>query len=152
MKKLSKISVQTIFFVCASALLTLVTSCDSQLPLNSFQSNITRSEAVTPEVAVAEADPDPVVPDNVAAPVILNRAQVPILCYHQIRDWSPSDSKRARDYIVPINNFREQIKLLADLARMSGGSAKIHVLVRGDSTITINVEAEPEVVTRRIAV
>jgi peptidoglycan/xylan/chitin deacetylase (PgdA/CDA1 family) len=45
---------------------------------------------------------------------VLHRAQVPILCYHQIRDWSPSDSKRAKDYIVPVNTFREQIKMLAD--------------------------------------
>jgi hypothetical protein len=52
--------------------------------------------AVKPDVVVAEPDADPVVSDNVTASVILNRAQVPILCYHQIRDWSPSDSKRAR--------------------------------------------------------
>jgi len=114
MKKLSKTSVQTIFSICVSALLTLVTSCDSQLPLNSLQSNMTHSAAVKPDVVAAEPDPDPVVSDNVAASVILNRPQVPILCYHQIRDWSPSDSKRAKDYIVPVNNFREQMKLLAD--------------------------------------
>src|SRR5206468_11653311 len=34
--------------------------------------------------------------------------------YHRIRDWSASDSKRAEDYIVPVNNFREQMKFLAD--------------------------------------
>jgi peptidoglycan/xylan/chitin deacetylase (PgdA/CDA1 family) len=48
------------------------------------------------------------------AATVLQRAQVPILCYHQIRDWSASDSKTAKDYIVPVNNFREQMKLLAD--------------------------------------
>jgi hypothetical protein len=114
MKKLSKKSAQTIFSICAAALLTSVTSCDSQLPLNSLQSNMTQSAAVKPDAVVAEPDPDPVVSDNVAASVILNRAQVPILCYHQIRDWSPTDSKRAKDYIVPVNNFREQVKSLAD--------------------------------------
>jgi peptidoglycan/xylan/chitin deacetylase (PgdA/CDA1 family) len=114
MKKLLEKSVQSVFVICVPALLTLVTSCDSQLPLNSFQANITHSEAVKPGVVGAESDPGPVVSDNVPATVILNRAQVPILCYHQIRDWSPSDSKRAQDYIVPVNNFREQIKLLAD--------------------------------------
>ncbi len=50
---------------------------------------------------------------DINAPAILNRAQVPILCYHQIRNWSPSDSKRAKDYIVPVQNFIEQMKLLA---------------------------------------
>jgi peptidoglycan/xylan/chitin deacetylase (PgdA/CDA1 family) len=46
--------------------------------------------------------------------VILSRKQVPILCYHQIRDWKPADSKRAKDYIVPVNVFKQQLKMLAD--------------------------------------
>jgi len=46
--------------------------------------------------------------------VILKRKEVPILCYHQIRDWKPTDSKVARNYIVPVSQFREQIKMLAD--------------------------------------
>jgi hypothetical protein len=39
---------------------------------------------------------------------------VPILCYHQIRDWTEKDSKNAKVYIVPIKNFKEQIKMLHD--------------------------------------
>jgi len=45
---------------------------------------------------------------------ILARKEVPILCYHQIRDWKPTDSKRAKDYIVPVAVFKEQMKMLAD--------------------------------------
>ncbi len=45
---------------------------------------------------------------------ILSRSQIPILCYHQVRDWRPTDSKRAKDYIVPVAAFREQMKILAD--------------------------------------
>jgi peptidoglycan/xylan/chitin deacetylase (PgdA/CDA1 family) len=48
------------------------------------------------------------------AATILSRKEVPILCYHQIRDWKPSDSKRAKDYIVPPANFSAQMKWLAD--------------------------------------
>ena len=48
------------------------------------------------------------------AKTILARKQVPVLCYHQIRDWRPKDSKVAKDYIVPIEVFRAQIKMLAD--------------------------------------
>ena len=48
------------------------------------------------------------------AAIIMKRKQVPILCYHHIRDWRPNDSRRARDYIVPIDTFRNQMKLLAD--------------------------------------
>ncbi len=56
------------------------------------------------------------VEDIKAAPaaVVLGRKQVPILCYHQIRNWKPTDSKTAKDYIVQENDFREQIKMLAD--------------------------------------
>ncbi|HSZ87666.1 MAG TPA: polysaccharide deacetylase family protein [Puia sp.] len=45
---------------------------------------------------------------------ILARQQIPVLCYHQIRDWRASDSKRAKDYIVPVAVFKQQLKMLAD--------------------------------------
>jgi len=45
---------------------------------------------------------------------IMARKQVPIVCYHQIRDWRPKDSKNAKDYIVQIAAFKEHIKMLAD--------------------------------------
>jgi peptidoglycan/xylan/chitin deacetylase (PgdA/CDA1 family) len=45
---------------------------------------------------------------------VLSRKQIPILCYHQIRDWRPTDSKRAKDYIVPVDVFKKQMKMLAD--------------------------------------
>lgn len=45
---------------------------------------------------------------------ILAKKETPILCYHQLRDFKNSDSKRARDYIVPPSNFRDQIKRLHD--------------------------------------
>lgn len=45
---------------------------------------------------------------------ILARKQVPILCYHRIRDWRASDGKAGKDYIVPVQHFREQMKMFAD--------------------------------------
>lgn len=48
------------------------------------------------------------------AKTILARKQVPVLCYHQIRDWKPTDSKTSKDYIVPIAVFKAQMKMLAD--------------------------------------
>jgi peptidoglycan/xylan/chitin deacetylase (PgdA/CDA1 family) len=48
------------------------------------------------------------------ARAILNTKEIPILCYHQIRDWKPTDSKMAMAYIVPVNAFSQQIKMLAD--------------------------------------
>ncbi|NCD69076.1 polysaccharide deacetylase family protein [Mucilaginibacter agri] len=49
-----------------------------------------------------------------SAATIMGRKQVPVICYHQIRDWKPTDSKVAKDYIVPIASFKEHIKMLAD--------------------------------------
>lgn len=51
---------------------------------------------------------------SASAAEILAREQVPILCYHQVRDWRAKDSKAAKDYIVPIAQFKAQIKMLAD--------------------------------------
>lgn len=48
------------------------------------------------------------------AAAIYARPQVPILCYHQIRDWTARDSKGAKDYITPIATFKAHIKMLAD--------------------------------------
>jgi peptidoglycan/xylan/chitin deacetylase (PgdA/CDA1 family) len=49
-----------------------------------------------------------------APSVILSRKQVPILCYHQIRDWKPTDSRTAKDYIMPPADLRAQLKMLHD--------------------------------------
>ncbi|MDB5262290.1 MAG: polysaccharide deacetylase family protein [Adhaeribacter sp.] len=54
------------------------------------------------------------VPNVANAATILARKQVPVLCYHQIRDWTARDSKSAKDYIVPEAAFRAQLKMLAD--------------------------------------
>lgn len=47
-------------------------------------------------------------------PAVLARKQVPILCYHQIRDWRPTDRQIDKDYIIPPSTFRAQLKMLAD--------------------------------------
>jgi len=61
------------------------------------------------------ATKDSVVSTTIAdAATILSRKEVPILCYHQIRDWKASDSKGARDYIIPVEPFKAHMKILAD--------------------------------------
>jgi peptidoglycan/xylan/chitin deacetylase (PgdA/CDA1 family) len=84
----------------------------------------TRTALATPARPVAAERPAAATPartpaDTAALPpapaaVILARKQVPVLCYHRIRDWRPGDSQRARDYIVPEATFRAQLKMLAD--------------------------------------
>lgn len=45
---------------------------------------------------------------------ILARREVPVLCYHQIRNNIASDSKRAHDDIIAPDKFGEHMKMLAD--------------------------------------
>ena len=48
------------------------------------------------------------------AATILARKEVPVLCYHQIRDWDASVSMNSRDIVVPVNLFKAHLKILAD--------------------------------------
>ncbi len=47
------------------------------------------------------------------APVILARSHVPVLCFHQVRDWAAGDSPSARAIITPPWRFAAQIGALA---------------------------------------
>jgi len=49
-----------------------------------------------------------------APSVVLGRKEVPILCYHQVRDWKATDSKVSKDYIMPPADLRAQLKMLHD--------------------------------------
>jgi peptidoglycan/xylan/chitin deacetylase (PgdA/CDA1 family) len=75
---------------------------------------------VAPEVEKIETQEKeiPATVDTTLAPAdattILARQQVPILCYHQLRNWRAKDSQMAKTYIVEETNFRSQIKMLAD--------------------------------------
>ena len=122
-------------FFSASLLLVALAmaACDSKTATTGEAATSSATvEAVTTDPAVAgtsgtratsadEANavpaPDPTtIPAGKAgdAAAILARPQVPILCYHQIRDWTARDSKGAKDYITPIATFRAHIKMLAD--------------------------------------
>ena len=75
----------------------------------------TRATSADEANAVPAPDPKSIPAGKTGdATAILARPQVPILCYHQIRDWTARDSKGAKDYIVPIAAFKAQIKMLAD--------------------------------------
>jgi peptidoglycan/xylan/chitin deacetylase (PgdA/CDA1 family) len=67
---------------------------------------VTQLPATVPATAPASSVAD--------AATIIARKQVPILCYHQVRDWREKDSKQAKDYIIPEERFKEHIKMLAD--------------------------------------
>ncbi|MEJ6980279.1 polysaccharide deacetylase family protein [Pedobacter sp. P351] len=93
----------------------LSVSCSS----NNAQ-NVTKANDSVATDSVRENDP--VSAENVPgkerkpadAATILSRKQVPILCYHQVRDWRAGDSETAKDYIIPVSTFKSHVKMLAD--------------------------------------
>ena len=103
----------------AAAVLLTLGACDSQTTTTREAGSrqpatgpTSMSGTATDEVAAAAPDPKTLPAASAAA--VLARPQVPILCYHQIRDWTARDSKNAKDYIVPVAQFKAQIKMLAD--------------------------------------
>ncbi|GAA4460062.1 hypothetical protein GCM10023189_34630 [Nibrella saemangeumensis] len=104
-------------------------SCSSGSKADSRQADQTSTESAdvktvsatdedskaTPAAQTSTVDPTTIPPGKKAdAATIIARQQVPILCYHQVRNWREKDSKTARDYIVPLDLFRQQMKMLAD--------------------------------------
>lgn len=100
-------SIRFVWPVALAGLLSV--SCKDQSVPASVVS-LASKEATTPADSITQR---PVTRIDAAA-TILARKQVPILCYHQIRDYRPTDSRIARDYIVPPDAFRAQMKALAD--------------------------------------
>lgn len=97
------------FYILAFSLFTLAScggagdkeagsSKDSVTAVSDTSASTIRSAARTPATAAE----------------IMARTQVPILCYHRIRPFKATDSKRAKDYIVTPEDFKAQMQLLAD--------------------------------------
>jgi len=94
-----------------------ITSCGENKKLSNESSNATAAAVNEKEGTTAEnyqANPAKQDRKPADAATILARKQVPILCYHQIRDWRAKDSQTAKDYITPVATFKSHIKMLAD--------------------------------------
>ncbi|PWS25949.1 polysaccharide deacetylase [Pedobacter yonginense] len=101
------------FLSIISAGLILFASCQSKSQTESKSSK--DSTETKAQIAESNTTPTDVSKIKVAdAKTILARKQVPILCYHQVRNWKPTDGKVGKDYIVEIQNFKDQMKMLVD--------------------------------------
>lgn len=98
-----------------SALLPLcvfgMVACQSK-PANSDKKTL--ADSASKASAATEAPAANLAKGPIDKAAIMARKQVPVLCYHQIRDWKATDSKSAKDYIVQVAAFKEHIKMLAD--------------------------------------
>jgi peptidoglycan/xylan/chitin deacetylase (PgdA/CDA1 family) len=101
------------FLTLITAGVILFASCQSKSQTENSAAK--GSTAKNSETAASTGTPVDVSKIKVAdAKTILARKQVPILCYHQVRNWKPTDGKVGKDYIVEIQNFKDQMKMLAD--------------------------------------
>ncbi|MCX2476705.1 polysaccharide deacetylase family protein [Pedobacter sp. MC2016-05] len=96
-----------------SAGIILFTSCQSKSQTSDVDGKDSTAQAST-SVENTETAADVSKIKVADAKTILARKQVPILCYHQVRNWKPTDGKVGKDYIVEIQNFKDQMKMLAD--------------------------------------
>jgi len=87
--------------------LSVLCSCDLASPPlpHKVTASVTEAGATSPAASTAKIR---------TAKEILAQKQVPILCYHRIRAFKSTDTRSMKDYIVPVENFKEQMKLLAD--------------------------------------
>lgn len=106
-------------FLTAAILFNSGCQSKSQSVTDSKSTDSTQTEesVQTGKTASGKQDASPVDASKVRvadAKTILERPQVPILCYHQVRNWKPTDGKVGKDYIVEIENFKNHIKMLVD--------------------------------------
>ncbi|KRT15072.1 polysaccharide deacetylase [Pedobacter ginsenosidimutans] len=93
------------FLLLSAASTLFFASCQS----SDASKGKTAAKASTEEVKIDSANTKPA--DN---KTILARREVPVLCYHQIRNNIASDSKRAHDDIIAPDKFKDHMKMLAD--------------------------------------
>ena len=109
--------------------------------------------------------PTPAAPTPPSAEQVLARATVPVLCYHQLRDWQPADGDYARRLLIcPPAVFRSQLDTLAEdgwttispdqyLGHLTGGQplpTKPVILSFDDAQGTQATEALPQLVQRQM--
>lgn len=65
--------------------------------------------------AQPSASPSPARPGKATPNQIISRAGVPVLCYHQLRNWTSQDNEYARAVLIcPPTNFRRQLDAIKD--------------------------------------
>ncbi len=97
---------RVLFFIAAGGLIIL--GCISNAEKTTAKGfGATHHVSVGSGQAEMESDSAAYVPEA-------DGGSVPVLCYHQIRDWTPKDSKTAKVYIVPVASFKAEMKILHD--------------------------------------
>lgn len=82
--------------------------------LITFSSCTSNKQEPQPKAKEGQATKAPQKKVPADAAIILSRKEVPILCYHDIRNFKPNERASMKGYIVQVQAFKDQIKMLAD--------------------------------------
>jgi peptidoglycan/xylan/chitin deacetylase (PgdA/CDA1 family) len=119
--------------VVVGVVAALISCSGPSRPATADRANPSQWPAATPTSRGSQGPVGPR-PAPRAAPasprLIAARAHIPVLTYHQVRDWRPSDSPTARQLITPPGVFAAQMDALAHAgyATVSGTRLVDHLL------------------------
>ena len=98
---------------CGNGNIPDATATNASTSATAFKPSGATPTAAKPTTTAAPS-PAPSIDLHAAHAAILKRApQVPVLNYHQVRDWTVRDSTQDRPYIMPVATFASQMDYLA---------------------------------------
>jgi peptidoglycan/xylan/chitin deacetylase (PgdA/CDA1 family) len=108
------VAVLSLSFLGCSSSAETKTESTPDISTASVSSSAEKTESPSTVTTPTEPNPSPEPATPATAQTVLAKKQVPILCYHQIREWNSKDGKVGKDYIVKPHDFKAQMKMLAD--------------------------------------
>ncbi len=75
--------------------------------------NLTRSILLAIFIAIPFCGENKRLQNNATGQPIADQ-QIPVLCYHQVREWTAKDKSTARHYIIPPAQFQHHMRMLHD--------------------------------------
>ncbi len=97
-------NMQKLFWIYCIGSVSILSSCQQKV-------------AQVPSVLISQTallEPPQTVQPLPDGAIILARPEIPVLCYHQIRDWQGNESRGVKDMVVPPDQFKKQLEILAD--------------------------------------
>ena len=101
----------SVFVLIATVTFSSCQSNSESLKSTQATDSVEVADKKSPETSISDEKPTSKV---ASAASILAKPQVPILCYHQIRNWTSADGQMGKDYTVQTAEFKSQMKMLSD--------------------------------------
>lgn len=88
-----------------SVLSLLLFACENNIKSTKKDSPVTTADSANKVIPL---------PDTASAATIISRKEVPVLCYHNLREFRNGEGDRMKSYTVPPAAFAAQMQALAD--------------------------------------